>query len=454
MQYSIVNYSEVKNSLDLRADSEYWHPTFIQNSLLFSSQYKINDFVDGNIQNIKSSPINRAFEYLEISGISLNGCDYQLTRVELGSEPDRAHHILQKEDVAVSTVRPNRNAVAFIEQDGIIGSSGLSILRAKKIEPEYLFVFCKTEYFIKCLMRANKASMYPAVSKRDVLETPFFVASDNFRSSIVLLVKNAIDQSRKAKMSFNEAQSILLSELGLTDWQPKHELTFIKNYSDTTQSNRIDAEYYQPKYDEIINIIKSYPGGWDTLGNLVSVRKGIEVGRSEYLKEISDESVPFIRVSNLSLFEITKGEYVSESLYAEIRQHQPTQGEILLTKDATPGIAYYLDEIPERMIPASGILRLKSITDKINNEYLTLVLNSIVVKEQINREGGGTTLSHWLPEQVGETIIPILPVETQAEIQRKITESLGLHRHSKHLLECAKQAMEIVIEQDEQTAIQ
>lgn len=450
MQYSIVNYSQIKNSSDLRIDSEYWHPAFIQNSLLFSSQQKIGDFVDRNIQNIKSSPINRTFEYLEISGISLNGCEYQLTKVEPGSEPDRAHHILQRGDVTVSTVRPNRNAVAFIQKDGIVGSSGLAVLRIKKVEPAYLFAFCKTDYFVKCLMRANKASMYPAVSKKDVLETPFFVPSDHFRSDIARLVKKALYENQKANASFDSAQSLLLAELSLTDWQPKHQLTFIKNYSDTQAANRIDAEYHQPKYDEIVNAVQACSGGWDTLENLVSISKGLEVGRKEYL----NEGIPFVRVSNLSPFEITEEKYISESLYAELKQHQPKQGEILLTKDATPGIAYYLDGIPHSMIPSSGILRLKSKTGKINNEYLTLVLNSIVVKEQANRDAGGSIISHWRPEQVKEAVIPILPAETQIKIQQKALEAFNLKRQSKHLLECAKRAVEIAIEQDEQTAVE
>ena len=59
------------------------------------------------------------------------------------------------------------------------------------------------------------------------------------------------------------------------------------------------------------------------------------------------------------------------------------------------------------MIPAGGILRLKSKTDKINNEYLTLVLNSILTQEQVNRDVGGSVILHWRPDQVAGTVIPI-----------------------------------------------
>ena len=106
------------------------------------------------------------------------------------------------------------------------------------------------------------------------------------------------------------------------------------------------------------------------------------------------------------------------------------------------------------MIPAGGILRLKSKTDRINNEYLTLVLNSILTQEQVNRDVGGSVILHWRPDQVAGTVIPILSKEKQTEIQEKILESFTLRKRAKDLLECAKRAVEIAIEQDEQAAIE
>ena len=180
------------------------------------------------------------------------------------------------------------------------------------------------------------------------------------------------------------------------------------------------------------------------------MKKCVEVGSREYL----DEGIPFVRVSNLNPFEITEEKYISEKLYAEVKQHQPREGEILFSKDATPGIAYYLREQPGKMIASGGILRLKRKTDKINDEYLMLVLNSILTKEQVKRDVGGSVILHWRPDQVKETLIPILSEDKQIQIQRKITESFNLRKQSKHLLECAKRAVEIAIKQDEQTAIE
>ena len=91
-------------------------------------------------------------------------------------------------------------------------------------------------------------------------------------------------------------------------------------------------------------------------------------------------------------------------------------------------------------------------TDRVNNEYLTLVLNSVLTQEQVNRDVGGSIILHWQLDQVKETVIPILAKETQNKIQQKVSESITLRKQSKHLLECAKKALEMAIEQDEATA--
>ncbi|MDQ6988169.1 MAG: hypothetical protein Q9M25_10235, partial [Mariprofundaceae bacterium] len=274
--------------------------------------------------------------------------------------------------------------------------------------------------------------------------------SQYFESIINDLALKGHSKATESKDVYQQAQAFLLSELGLTNWQPDHKLSFIKKYSDLDQADRIDAEFFQPKYAEIVSEIKSYSGGWDSLKNLVTMKKCVEVGSGEYL----DKGIPFVRVSNLSPFEISEEKYISEELYAELSQHQPKQGEILLSKDGSPGIACHLPDNPKKMIPSGGILRLKLKDDRLNADYLTLVLNSLLTQEQVQRDCGGSIILHWRPDQVKETLIPILPSEKQLDIQQKVTESFNMKMQSKHLLECAKRAVEIAIEQDEQVAMQ
>ena len=448
MKHSVITFAQVHKS-GFRSDAEYWHPEFIRNALLVSPEVRVKDQVDPVISNIKSSPFGKSFDYLEISRISTSGCEYRTVPIEQGEEPDRAHHILKGGDIAVSTVRPNRNAVAFIEEDGIVGSSGLCVLRARNLEPEYLFAFCKTGYFIKSLVRASKASMYPAVSNSDILNTPLFLPGDTFRKTIAETVRESLFLMHHARKAYDETEEFLLSELRLDCWQPDPSPSYVKSFSDVQRAARLDAEYFRPRYESVTKVIKDYPVGCEELGNLTTISKCVEVGSDQY----QEDGVPFIRVSNLSPLDISEEKYISEDLYEQLRGHQPQRGEILLSKDATPGIAHFLRYEPRKMIPSGGILRLRSNSQYIDSEYLALALNSLAVREQVNRDVGGSIIVHWRPEQVKRILVPLLPWDKQLRIRNRMAECSDLRQRSRALLMQARDAVQMAIEQGERTAI-
>lgn len=448
MQYSIVNFSDFKAG-NFRIDAEYWHPAFIENASLLLPHQKMRDFVSPDIRNIKSTPINRDFTYLSSSQISPRHLEYETTKMQWGEVPEQAYSLLEKGDVVVSMSMPDRNAVALIKTDGIVGSGDLAVLRSNGIEPEYLYVFCKTDYFVNCLRRANKGGLSPAVSITDVLDTALFVPSGPFEDLIAKTVKVSISEKARAQHKDTEAEKVLLSELRLTDWCPKSRLTFVKNFSDMQRAGRIDSNYFQPRYESVVNAIQKYPGGSTTLGDLVTLKRGVKVERLKTL----EEGIPFVRVSDLSPYEVTEEKYISEECYADLREYQPQKGDILLSTDGTPGIAYHLPSRPKRMIPSRGILILNSDTDRVGDESLTLILNSILTQEQVHRDvAGGSSIRRWRSDQVAATRIPLLSREKQVEIEQRRSESFQLRHRSKRLLESAKKAVEIAIEQDERTA--
>ena len=72
---------------------------------------------------------------------------------------------------------------------------------------------------------------------------------------------------------------------------------------------------------------------------------------------------------------------------------------------------------------------------------------------QLKKGCNGTILTAINKDEFKKVVLPIIDDETQSQIQQKITESFKLRKLSKHLLECAKRAVEIAIEQDEDTAV-
>ena len=115
------------------------------------------------------------FLYVDIAGIDRihkSIADYQRL---LGIDaPSRGRKVIHEDDILVSTVRPNLNAVAMVPAhlDGQIASTGFCVLRPDRavIEPRYLFYFSITPGFVAELMARVRGANYPAVSDSDVKE--------------------------------------------------------------------------------------------------------------------------------------------------------------------------------------------------------------------------------------------------------------------------------------------
>jgi type I restriction enzyme S subunit len=185
---------------------------------------------------------------------------------------------------------------------------------------------------------------------------------------------------------------------------------------------------FQPKYKEMFDRLPSNVY-LQLLGKITLYTKGIEVGSSAY----TESGILFLRVSNLSKHGIVDDtvNFISKELYNVLREkYEPQQGEILLSKDATPGIAYFLDESVQGII-ASGILRLSLIED-IPPYYLELVLNSIFVQLQIEQSVGGSIIKHWKPSQVQKTWIPRLLADREKEISALVQQSHAARREAKN----------------------
>lgn len=460
MQYSIVTYQRViEENNDLRIDSEYFKPYFLEAD---SQLKKIHFDLLGNLADVKGGkrlPLGEIFSkdgipYIRAEDIRAFADYTQSPRISM-----ELHNILRSyqtkyNDVLVTIVGNSVGDVGIVKfelERCNLTENCAKIVNLKNILPEFLFVFLSSRYGQNQIQREKVGTAQPKLALVRIRKFKIPALSDNFQKIIKNIVDLANAANQNASQIYQQAEQILLSEFSILDWKPLRKLSFVRNFSDTRTSDRIDADYFQPMYDELVEKVQQYKNGYKTLDDIVTIKKCIEPGSEAY----QDNGIPFLRVSNLSKFGINRDnmQYISESLYENLKNHQPQKSEILLSKDATPGIAYYLSNEPDNMIPSGGILRLKvKDTNGLNPEYLTLVLNSVVVQKQIERDIGGSVINHWLVDQVKKTLIPVLPDPIQKEISSLITESFVMREQSKKLLDIAKRGVEMAIENSEEVA--
>ena len=451
--FNTVNLSELEGKK--RIDAEYYKPDYIR---LLS---RLKEVGCVSVKDV-AFPVRRKFkpkkgeyfDYIEISEVDLTTGEFSTSKIIGEEAPDRAQWVVNEDDILISTVRPIRNAIVLIKErkENLVCSSGFCVLHPKTIQTNYLFLYLKMPFIAKLLDRHTTATEYPAINWNDVLNTPIYVGCKEFQTRISLMVDKSFALLKQSRSLYSQAENLLLEGLGLKDFKLKYEKTYTANLSDTLSAHRIDAEYFQPAYEEIIKRLKEKNIELKPLRKFIlSIQKGIEPGSENY----QDKGKPFIRVSNLSIngFVDRDQKYLSEELYQQLREtYEPKQGDFLLTKDATPGIAYVVKEQIEGII-SSGILRLQINENEIDKEYLALCINSIIGKMHIEKDCGGSVILHWKPDQVKRLKIPTLLSEIQQEISLLVQHSHEAKRKAEELLEVAKKAIEIAIEKNEEKAL-
>ena len=266
---------------------------------------------------------------------------------------------------------------------------------------------------------------------------PFLPPPHSTKNQLVTKCNKMVEEST---YYYRLAEWTLLQELYAEKWVATTTANYsIKNYSVCKSSGRLDAEYYQPKYDELLSKLSQFE--CDTIRGIANIKKSVEPGSEAY----QESGIPFVRVSDVTKFGITEPDIFLSPNDFSLAELRPKKDTILLSKDGSVGIAYKVEE-DMNCITSGALLHLSVFNEEYNPDYLTLVLNSIVVQMQAERDSNGAIIQHWKPSEIEQVIIPKLPKPIQDTISAKVQESFALKAESKRLLDEAKMMVEREIE--------
>lgn len=450
-----------------------FHRAGLEDGLRFEAEFYQPKYLLKNAKHANWQTIGTVLQFCQYgSSLPLNeeGDGYPIYRLNeisdcLLTEPQKWVRMTEDEYESLK-LRPND--VLFCRTNGnfeLVGRTGILkhnidavfasyLVRVRTnprhLLPEFLTVYLNSHFGKLQIQRRAMRSNQVNVSASQLKAIPIPICSMPFQEKIAESVQTAADEISESNLFYRKAEQLLLSESGLQNWRPPHTLTYARNYSQAARARRMDAEHFQPKYQEMFGAI-SPNVRLDRLGKLTTYTKGVEVGSSAY----ADAGIPFWRVSNLTKHGLDDGNanFISDELYNSLRSsYEPQQGEMLLSKDATLGLAYYL-EAPTKSIVSSGILRLSSI-ESIPPHYLELALNSLFVQLQIEQDAGGSIIKHWKPSEVRKTLIPRLSPAKETEIAALVQQSHAARREAKGMLERARRAVEIAIIEEEEKAME
>lgn len=360
-------------------------------------------------------------------------------------------YITKYNDILLTNVG-NIGDVAFYKNKRIsnITENCVKICSYKGNIQEILFAFFLSNYGQIQIQRETVGTVQPKLA----LERIRKIFIPRFSEEFIKNIKNTIDKANESielsQKLYREANEVLLSKINTGDIVKDTRNYTIKKFNTVNDENfRIDAEYYHEKYDKLKNLLSKYK--YKKIKDIVKIKKSIEPGSNLY----RENGIPFIRVSNLFSNKITNPDvFLDTNEIAGLNQLFLKKDTILLSKDGSIGIAYKIKKDMEAVTSGAILHLIIKDQKEILPDYLTLVLNSDIVKLQAERDSNGAIIKHWKPSEIENVIIPILDISIQEEISRKVINSFKLSEKSENLLEISKKAIEISIEAGEQKAIE
>lgn len=295
-------------------------------------------------------------------------------------------------------------------------------------------------------MVSNQANFSPA--KLNEIQIPIF--NDEFQTTINELVGTAYEKLEQSKDLYCVAEKHLLDELGLNQLQPTTENSAVKSLSESfLKTGRIDAEYYHPEKTRMKGLLDKFPG--KTVGSYVT-----EI--DDVINPLNDlESEPLMNFDlndALPIYLDARETELSDELGSSKKTFK--RGDVVVSR-----LRSYLKEIaivdtPEgaKTVGSSEFIVLRPSSDQISGEAIVVYLRSLPVQLILKWCQSGSNHPRFAVKDLLAIKVPDIVVDIQETLQSNVRQSIDTSRESKCLLEIAKRAVEIAIEQNVDAAME
>ena len=454
IEYSEVMFSELDNIL--RVDAEYFQGAYLRllnvlkkkDCKLAQEFAYITDGIHSSIDFDENSNINL------ISAKSPKENIFDLTSnsfISLKQHEENSRTELKKGDVILSTVGTIGNC-AVVDESVLPANADrhVGIIRIQRLfSPYYLASFLLSKYgrFQTIRESTGNVQLNLFIIKLNKLRIPLL--SKSFQITIENLVKEAHQKIRKCKLLYQDAENLLLEELGLKDWQLEDSLYSEYYLSESFgATGRLDAEFFQSKYDQFDKIIKSYNGGCCKISDCFNQNK------KEFEK--TKDGFNYIEISDIDIAD-GKANYnfiLTNDLPANAKI-KAQKGDIIVSK-VRPyrGAVSIIDFDVDMLIVSSAFTVLtEKFNSLINKETLKVLLRSYVFKELLLKYNTGASYPVIKDKDVLNIDIPIISKQIQYDIKQFLHKNYTFRVESERLLHIAKQIVERAVETSEEEAL-
>ncbi len=442
MQISTIKFSQIKD----RIDAEYYKPEFLGlEGVLENSQF-LGDLLlkidrDPNFYNIGYTKTGIPL----IRGLEFQPPFLELSKVEHISA--ETHERFKKTEIypkdLVMTVRGTIGKVAIVPEELKIAniSPNLIFLRPKNLfQSVFLAVVLNSKIGQSQIERIISGSVQGTITVPDIESIKIPIPPQPFQQKIEKMVKESQEKRKLADEQYKEAEEILNKKLGLEDLNLSTQKTFEIKFSEA--EDRLDPEYYQPKFREIEKIFNKLK-----IVSLGEISSEIKYGTSEDLFYV-EKGIPFLRVTDINKFsdiELQEGKFINNFDAERLKEYQVKKDDIIISRTGTLGLAVYINEKLDGAIFGSYFIKVKPRHKDLSNKFIAYFISSKIGRLQTNRWASGGIQTNLTIDAIKSIQIPIFPRPTQQKISSLIQKSFQFHKEARELMEKAKKEVEKII---------
>lgn len=331
-----------------------------------------------------------------------------------------------------------------------IFSRNLGIIRSKTsdIPAEYLMVFLSSRHGQGVIDRGVTGGTGQRTLPTTYLKGLNIPRFNYLESRIAEMLKRALDAEKASADFVKKAQNFLLVALDYTQ-EPTSENVSAKSFSESyAASGRLDAEFYQPKFDELFRRIHENAEYVKTIGEIASYIERGCVAQYDEQGTCSMITQKHLTESDIDYENLDK---TTQECWERNESAQVRQNDILVySTGANVGrTQVYLSD--KSALACQDIVTIRP--DREDPIYVACVLNSAIGRLQTEKFKSGCAQPHLYPKDISQFVVPFVSLDKQNEIVSRLLEAREKKAESHCLLEKAKQAVEIAIEKGEEAAM-
>lgn len=451
VSYSIIKKSELEGTH--RLDAEYYQPEYLRIQKLLSGR-SVSMLKDVSV--ITTGPAYSSEEISTDSGIPLARIGDVVNKIEVDNwlkisrkEFDKFHdRKIKNLDILLSmTGDPpdvgKCNLIEIRENENLAFNQRVAKLTSK-ISPYYLFAYLSTD-----LARLQPERNALGIRQRnlginDLRNTLVFLPQSQIQQDDVgNLVKDYLSKLEHSKALYSQAENLLLEELGLKDFEAEQSLYSVVNFSKLKETNRMDAEYFQPKYEKLITKLKTQ--------KTKELKDALENVPAKFNPSAQPEKLfNYVELSNINAsIGVIDGssEVLGKEAPSRARRVLKAGDVIVSSVEGSLEKVALVGKEREGYLASTGFFQFRS--EELLPEVVLVLAKSFVFNNQLEQRCAGTILTAVPRERIKGILIPILPKATQQKIAGLVRESHAARKKAESLLAEAKQKVEDLIERQD-----